>query len=296
MIDITFLGTADSIPSSGRNHSSILLSFGKENVLVDCGEGTQRQFRLAKLNPCRVTKILLTHWHGDHVLGLVGLLSTLALSGYSKTLNIYGPFGTEEKFWDALRVFPFRREYEIIFNEIERGFFYEDDKIALESEKMEHGVPCLAYSLVEKGHVRIKPEKVKELGNGPHLKKLKEGNDILVNSKKVKSKDCVYKEEDKKVSIVMDTKLNKMIVPFVSKSNLLITEGTYLDELKKEASEKTHLTVKQAAQIAKKSKSKKLILTHVSSRYLKNMKKVLDEAKEVFPNSYLTRDLDKFSL
>ncbi len=88
MIKITFLGTSDQIPSAKRNHTAILLTYKGENILVDCGEGTQRQFRKARLNPCKITRLLITHWHGDHVLGIPGLLKTLALSGYNKTLSI----------------------------------------------------------------------------------------------------------------------------------------------------------------------------------------------------------------
>src|SRR4030042_2692406 len=96
MIKITFLGTSDAIPSAERNHTSILLEYKNESILVDCGEGTQRQFRKAKLNPNKVTKILITHWHGDHVLGLAGLLQTLSFSNHNKTLSIYGTRGTKE--------------------------------------------------------------------------------------------------------------------------------------------------------------------------------------------------------
>ena len=102
MIKITFLGTSDSVPSLKRNHTAILLTYKGENILVDCGEGTQRQFRKAGLNPCKVTRILLTHKHADHTLGLPGLLKTLSLTGYQKTLFIYGPRGIK-KFMENLR-------------------------------------------------------------------------------------------------------------------------------------------------------------------------------------------------
>ncbi|HDZ60764.1 MAG TPA: MBL fold metallo-hydrolase, partial [Candidatus Pacearchaeota archaeon] len=95
-IKVTFLGTAASIPTVNRNHTSIHLNYQGENILIDCGEGTQRQFRKAGLNPCKITRILITHWHGDHVLGVPGLLQTLALTGYRKTLHIYGPKGTKQ--------------------------------------------------------------------------------------------------------------------------------------------------------------------------------------------------------
>jgi len=294
-IGLTFLGTGDDIPSRTRNHTAIFLRNNKENILFDCGEGTQRQFRKARLNPCKITRILITHWHGDHVLGLAGLLSTLSMSGYNKILYIYGPKGIKDKVKKTLEVFNFHKNYEIKIEEVGPGIFYEGKDFYLSCEEMEHGIPTLAYSFVKKGNVRINKDKLKKSGlsQGPHLQKLKEGKDITQEGKKFKSKDFVYKEEDKKISIVLDTKLNKKIVPFVKDSDLLITESTYSKELKKEALEHLHLTVDQAAGIAKKSHAKKLILTHVSSRYLKDMKGLLNEAREIFKESYLVRDLEK---
>src|SRR3990167_2584674 len=102
MIKITFLGTSDSIPSSKRNHTAILLSCEGENILIDCGEGTQRQFRKMGLNPCKITKILITHWHADHVIGLIGLIKTLDISGYGKTLFIYGPRGIKNPWFQRI--------------------------------------------------------------------------------------------------------------------------------------------------------------------------------------------------
>ena len=296
MVKVTFLGTSDSIPSIGRNHTSILLSQNSENILIDCGEGTQKQFREAKLNPCKVTRILITHWHGDHVLGIPGLLSTLALSGYNKVMYVYGPEGTKKKFLESLKVFPFKRDYDIVYTEISEGRFFENEDFYLESEKMEHGVPCLAYSFTEKGHVRIKKEKLESLGRGPHLKKIKEGIDIDVNGKKIRAKDFVYKERDKKISIVMDTRMNPRILPFVKGSDFFISEGTYSHDMKKEALEHFHLTVKQVSEIAKKANVRKLFITHISSRYVKAIKYLTDEAKSVFNETYLVRDLDFFIL
>lgn len=294
MTRITFLGTADSIPSAKRNHTSILFSKDSENILIDCGEGTQRQFRKAKLNPCRVTRILISHWHGDHVLGLPGFLSTLAFSGYNKILYIYGPKGTQEKFWQMMDVFSFKRDYEIAYTELSSSVFFENENFSLSCELMEHGIPCLAYSILEKGHLRIKPNVVKELGPGIHIKDLKEGRDVVWNGKKIKSRNSVYKEKDKKISIVMDTKKNVRIVPFVKDSDILISEGTYSDELKKEAEKNMHLTVKQVAEIAKKSKAGKLIIVHVSSRYLDDLSVLEKEARLVFANVFFPRDLDFF--
>src|SRR3989344_3210899 len=94
-INITFLGTGNAVPTPKRNHTAILLQYKNENILIDCGEGTQRQFKIAEISPSKITRILITHWHGDHVLGLPGLLQTLAMQGYNKTLKLYGPKGTK---------------------------------------------------------------------------------------------------------------------------------------------------------------------------------------------------------
>lgn len=296
-IEVTFLGTSDQIPSAERNHTSILLQFQEENILVDCGEGTQRQFRKAKLNPGRITRILITHWHGDHILGLPGLLQSLANSEYKKTLYIYGPKGIKEVMSDLLHVFPFAKNYKIEIKEA-NGRFFETKDFYLAAEKMTHGIPCNAYAFVEKGQIRIDKTKLKKLKipSGPLLKNLKEGKDITYNSKKYLAKNLTYGQPERKVSFILDTSLNKQIIPFVKNSDLLVCESSFSSELEALAKEHLHLTSKQAAEIAKKSNSKKLILTHLSQRYEKEKNKILNEAKRVFKNSFLAEDLQNFGV
>lgn len=297
MINLTFLGTAAQIPTIKKNHSSILLSYNEENILIDCGEGTQRQFRYAKLNPCKITRILISHWHADHILGIPGLLSTLALSGYNKKLFIYGPKGTKEKTKSILNTFNFRREYEIEIKEV-KGKFLETKDFYLEAEQMQHSIPCNAYSFVKKGQIRIDKKKLKKskIPEGPILQKLKEGKNITYKNKKYLAKNLTYCEPNKKITIIMDTLLNEKIAPFAKNSDILISEATFSDEIKDQAKEHYHMTIKQAAQIAKKSKSKKLILTHISQRYENKSKEVLIEAKKVFKNTELAKDLQKYEL
>jgi ribonuclease Z len=119
-IKLTFLGTSDAIPTAKRNHPSILLTYEGENILVDCGEGTQRQFRKAGLNPLRVTRLLITHWHGDHVLGIPGLLETLSSSGYNRTLFVYGPLGTKKFMDELMRAFVFVKNFNLEVKEIQK--------------------------------------------------------------------------------------------------------------------------------------------------------------------------------
>jgi len=296
MIKLTFLGTSDAIPTAERNHTSILLNYKKENILVDCGEGTQRQFRKAKLNPNKVTRILITHWHGDHVLGIPGMLQTLSFSEYKNTLYIYGPIGTKEFMRNLLKTFVFHKNFKIEVEEVS-GKFFETDDFYIEAEKMRHGIPCNAYNFVKKGNLRIDKKKLSKTKiQGPILKKLKEGKDIVYQGKKYLAKNLTYAEYGKKVSFVFDTSFNERIVPFVKNSDLLICESTFGTDLEDRAEEYNHLTSKQTAEIAKKSNSKKLILTHISQRYSKNPKKILDSAKKIFKNSNLVKDLDEIEL
>ena len=294
MIKMTFLGTAAQTPTVKRNHTAILLNYKGENILIDCGEGTQRQFRRARLNPCKVTRLLITHWHGDHVFGIPGLLSTLALSGYNKTLFIYGPKGTKDFMGALLKIFKFAQKYEIKVKEV-KGKFLETDDFYLEAEGMEHGIPTNAYVFVKKGQTRIDKKKLKKskLPHGPLLKKLKEGKNISYKGKKYLAKNLTYKVGDKKVAIVLDTKLNKNIVNFVKDSDLLVCDSSFDSVLEDKAREHLHLTARQAGEIAKKSKSKKLVLTHISQRYDKEPKKILDDAKKVFKDVKIAEDFDE---
>lgn len=297
MINITFLGTAAHIPTLKKNHSAILLNYNRENILFDCGEGTQRQFRYAKLNPCKVTRILISHFHADHILGIPGFLSTLSLSGYNNTLYIYGPRGTKEKINQIIRTFNFKTEYKIEVKDVSGKFLDEKDFI-ISAKSMKHKIPCNAYSFVKKEQIRIDKDKLKKskLPEGPILQDLKKGKNIIHNGKKYLAKNLTYKEDAKKFTVVMDTLFNEGIISFARNSDVLVCEATFGEDLKEQAKLHKHMTVKQAAESAKKSKSKKLILTHISQRYEYKEKEVLEEAKKVFKNTVIAKDFDKIKL
>lgn len=294
MMKITFLGTSYAVPSIERNHTAVLLTHEGENILIDCGEGTQRQFRKAKLNPCKLTRILITHWHGDHVLGIPGILQTLSLSGYGKTLFIYGPKGTKSFMEKLMKTFVFKLNYKIKVEEIKNKIFYETNDFYLEAESMTHGILCNAYSFIKKGRIRIDKNKLKktQLPKGPFLKKLKEGKNIVYKGKRYLAKNLTFKEGDKKISFVYDTSFNNKIKGFVKNSDLLICEATFDSNLEYMAKKKKHLTAGQAGKIAKESKSKKLILTHISERYKKDTSKLLKDARKFFKNTSLAEDFD----
>ncbi len=291
---LVFLGTSGAIPTEDRNHTAILLNYQGENILVDCGEGTQRQFRKAKLNPGKITKILITHWHGDHVLGLPGLLQTLALSEYNKELTIYGPKGTKKFFKNIFKTFVFVNRFPLKIVELNKdGRFFENDEFYLESKKMVHNAPCNAYCFVRKDDIRIDKVKLKKLGlpSGPLLQRLKKGEDVKYNSKNIFSKDVTFEEKGFKICFVLDTKNNKSIVPFVKDAKALVCEATFEAGKEELAENRYHLTIKQAAEIAKDADVKELILTHISQRQGKNVEENLKEAHKIFKKTSLVDDL-----
>ena len=155
-IKITFLGTSDAIPSIKRNHTSILLTFKDENILIDCGEGTQRQFKKAKINPLKITKLLITHWHGDHVLGIPGLLQTLAFNNYQKTLSIYGPEGTKKFIKQMLKTFVFSGKIKLKITEIkQQRVFLKTKKYLYQEKKFITELRAMRTLLQEKAKLKL---------------------------------------------------------------------------------------------------------------------------------------------
>ena len=292
-IPITFLGTSQAIPTARRNHTAILLQYDNEDILIDCGEGTQRQFRKARLNPCKLTRLLITHWHGDHILGIAGLFQTLLLNGYNKTLHVYGPRGTKHNLNALLDLLVPYNKIPLVVREVENGKFLETKDFFIESMPLKHSIPAVAYSFVEKERIRIKKDKLKKykIPNSPIIGEIQIGKDIVLNGKKIKASELTYKSEQKKITIILDTKINPNCYEIAEDSDLLITEAVYLNNEKDLADLHEHLTAEQAGDIAKKSKSKKLILAHLSQRYDCNEKAVLAEAKKKFKNVVIAEDL-----
>jgi ribonuclease Z len=292
-INITFLGTSQAIPTAKRNHTSILLQYSGENILIDCGEGTQRQFRKAHINPCKITRILITHWHGDHILGLAGLLQTLLLNGYSKTLYIYGPRGTKQDLHELIRLLVPYNKIPLVVQEVSEGKILETKDFYIESQPMKHGIPCNAYSFVEKDKNRLDRAKLKKLKlpNSPLIGELAKGKDIEFNGKKIKAKGLVYFEKGKKVTVILDTALIENCHKLAKNSDLIISEAVYLNDEKELAALHEHLTAEQAGEIAKKANAGKLYLAHLSQRYDGNERLISKEAKKKFKDTFIAEDL-----
>jgi len=291
---LTFLGTSSMIPTKDRNPSSILLTDKNENILIDCGEGTQRQLRKIGVSPTKITKILITHWHGDHILGLPGLIQTIAAAEYDKTLEIFGPKGTKKFMKQMIELFLSKRslKLKLKIHEIkESKNFYETEDYYLASKNLKHTMPVIGYSFIQKDKRNINIDYTKKFGlvKDPILKKLKDGKTISYKGNKISPKDATILKKGKKVSIITDTEYFKDISKFVKNSDLLICESTFEKSLKEKAKEYKHMTSEDAAKIAKEANVKKLFLTHFGQRY-KTTTNLEKEAKKIFPNTKAAKD------
>lgn len=299
-IGLTFLGTGSAIPTKRRNHPAMLLRYKTENILVDCGEGTQRQFRKAGINPCKITRILITHWHGDHVFGLPGILQTLILNGYNRKLEIYGPRGTKawvRKYFDL--VGRNIEKLDVVIKEVKDGIVFDAGEYFVEAKEMDHDCPAVGYSFVVREKERLDREKLKKLKipNSPLMGELAKGKVVEINGKKVDGKKLLYKEDTRKIAFVMDTRYNENAVKLAKGADLLVCEATFSKEESEELlGNRAHLSSVEAAKIGKKAKVKGLALVHLSQRYEGIPKVILEEAKEVFGDVIIPEDLDSVEL
>lgn len=296
-MQILFLGTSSMVPTKERNQSGVLISYKNEGILVDCGEGTQRQLKIAGVKLTKITKILISHWHGDHVLGLPGLIQSMSAGGYGKTLKIYGPTGTKRFIKKMFEVFAFDNRMNIEINDIKGEKFFEDNDFVLDAKVLKHNVPALGYSLTEKDKRKIDMKYVRKIGLpiGPLLGKLQKGKSIVWKGKKVNVSKATKIVKGKKLTIINDTLPCKNADALSKGSDLIICEATYSSELEHKGRKYMHMTSAQAANLAKKSNSKGLVLTHFSARY-KNTRDLEKDAKKHFRNITCANDFMKIDL
>ncbi len=296
-MEIIFLGTSAMVPTKERNHTSILLKYKSDHILVDCGEGTQRQLKLANVPLPSITKLLITHWDGDHVLGIPGLLQSLSTSNFDKTLQVYGPARTKVFLKKIMEISNHHCAFDIVVKEISSGKFFETDDYYLEACRLEHTTPTLGYNFVEKDKRRVDIAKMKKLGipEGPMIGKLVDGKSVQLDGKKISPDDITYVQKGKKVTFILDSAFTKSVFKLAKNADLLICESTYGPDLEEKAIEYKHMTSAQAAQIASLSDAQKLILTHFSARY-KDTKDLETEARKIFKDTTAAYDLMKVNL
>lgn len=295
MLRITFLGTGGSLPTRSRNPSAVMVNRKGELILFDCGEGTQQQMMRAKTGMMSLSSIFVSHFHADHFLGVPGLIQTMSFMGRKEPLMIYGPEGIRE-FTELFKAFGyFNLRYDIIGVELKPGDVVEREGYAVRALKTEHSISSLGYALVEKPRPgRFNRERAIELGvpPGPLFAKLQKGNPVEVEGKLVKPEDVMGAPRPGRTIVYSgDTRPCKAVLEASRDADLLIHDGSFADEMADWAKESMHSTAGEVAALAKEAGVRKLVLTHISSRYTEDAASLLSDSKKTFEHVIVAEDL-----
>ncbi|HVQ01270.1 MAG TPA: ribonuclease Z [Candidatus Thermoplasmatota archaeon] len=299
-LSLVFLGTGGSWPTVKRNVPSLAVKRGSEILLFDCGEGTQRQLQKSTLSYMQITKIFITHFHGDHFLGLPGLIQTMQLNDRDTPLHLYGPRGMEKLTGQLLTLGYFRPSFEIVPHEVTAGEELTFEGYVIRALKARHTVPALSYCLEERNRPgKFNKAKALELGipEGPLFNKLQKGHTITLNNGEKISPDVILgpARKGRKIVVSGDTVPFEEMVEFARHADALVHEATFDSTLKDLSQEYGHTTALQAAHIAKEAEVERLWLIHISPRYLDH--RILEnDARTVFPHSYVPKDFQEIEI
>ncbi len=291
---LNFLGTGGSWPTPVRNVSGVALRVGREVILFDCGEGTQRQFMKSNLSFMRISKILISHFHGDHFLGIPGLIQSMFLNNRKKKLNIYGPEGTTNLIKMLLSLGYFSSTFEIVVTDLNDSDIVKLKNYDIKARQVDHNeIPALAFCIEEhekQGKFNLKKAKKLGIPEGPMYRKLQNGESIEINGKKITPNMVLGKQrKGKKIVYSGDTRPCEAIIELAKGCDVLIHDSTLSSDLEEKAHIYGHSTAEQAARIAKLAEVKKLFLMHISPRY-KDGENLEQEAKIIFENSIVAQD------
>jgi ribonuclease Z len=300
LFEILFLGTSASAPSARRGLSAQIVQHDEFRFLVDCGEGTQRQILQSGVGFRHLTRVLLTHGHLDHILGLGGLLSTFLRWEAIEELEIYGGRAALDRVHDLLYGVVLRGNQPpmpLQFRETKPGTFFEAKAFTVTAFPVSHrGPDCLGYIFEERARRPFLPEKADELGIpfGPERRDLVGGKElVLPNGRRVGPEDVLGPlQKGAKLVVIGDAGRTEDLVQYARDADTLVIESTYLNEEAEMARQFSHLTAQQAAELGVRANVRQLILTHISRRYRE--KDVLKEAQAVHPNVSVARDFDTF--
>ena len=302
-LELTILGCHSATPRVNAHPTSQYLEINNRHFLIDCGEGTQRQMRKHKVGFSKINHIFISHLHGDHFFGLIGLISTFGILNREKALHIYGPKGLKEVTSLQLKVSKSYSKFEIIYHELtskESVLIFEDDKVSVTTIPLNHRVYTNGFLFREKENMKkLNIENVKQY---PEIEtcdyhNIKAGKDVILESGEIIKNDelTLPPTKSKSYAFCSDTSYKEDIVPIIKNVDLLYHEATFLSDREDLAKKTKHSTAKQAAQIASQANVNQLVIGHYSSRY-NNIDLFKKEATTIFSNVILAEEGKKVSL
>lgn len=291
MFAVTILGNNSAVPAFNRHPTSQVVTHDGNNYLVDCGEGTQIQMINYKIRRSKISHIFISHLHGDHYFGLIGLINSFGLLSHQQELNVFGPSPLKEIIELQLKVADTKLPYQLNLHTISKpATLLDTEKLSVKCFRTNHRIECYGFLFTEKKQPRkLKPEKAKEYEIPQSFyDRLKAGEDYTQKDGSIIKNELVTEaaEPGRRYAFCADTKYDESLIPHIQGADLIYHETTYLDNLRERAENRFHSTTRQAAALAKKAGVKKLLIGHFSSKY-DTLEEFETEAREVFPNTEL---------
>ncbi|NNC94276.1 MAG: ribonuclease Z [Chitinophagales bacterium] len=298
--EVLILGNSSATPAYGRHPTAQILRTSSQQFLIDCGEGTQMQFQSYGVKFRNLNTIFISHLHGDHFYGLIGLITSLNLNGRKKDLNIYGPEGLEEIIDTNISVSDLKLSFELKFHLLPEmsSVIYNDDEISVTAFPLIHRVATKGFLFRQNQKpLRIIPDKISEYSLSiDEIRSIKKGEDLNREGLKISNHELTKPAEKlKSYAFISDTLFSESYLEIIKNVTLLYHEATFPEELSVRARETYHSTARQAAEAAIKSKAEKLIIGHFSARY-KSLETFLEEAQSVFPNTEIAEEGKTFEI
>lgn len=294
MFAVTILGNNSAVPAFDRHPTSQVVTLDGNNYLVDCGEGTQIQMINYKIRRSKISHVFISHLHGDHYFGLIGLISSFGLLNHQQELHVFGPYPLKEIIELQLKVADTKLPFALHLHTIrEAGVLVDTDNLKVECFRTNHRIECYGFSFAEKKQPRkLDPEKAREMEiPAAFYDRLKDGEDYTRKDGTVIQNEAVTlpAAPGRKYVYCADTKYDESLLQHIQDADLVYHETTYLDNLRERAELRFHSTTKQAATMALKGNAKRLLIGHFSSKY-DTLEEFEAEAREVFPNTDLARE------
>lgn len=293
---IHILGCGSALPTLRHNASCQIVEIRGKMFMIDCGEGTQIQVRRSKVHFSKIQGVFISHLHGDHCFGLLGMISTFGMTGRTAPLHVYAPSAFKEYFLQSLKLFCDSLEYDVVFHSIDADrseIIYEDRSLTVETIPLEHRIPCCGFLFREKQYMPHIRREMIDFYNIPvsQINNIKMGASwVTEDGKKISNDKLTFPAEPpRSYAYCSDTRFIDTLYKKVERVTVLYHESTYADDFQERAKLYFHSTAREAAMVAKKAKAGKLLLGHYSARYT-NEEILLSQAQSIFPNSSLTNE------